>query len=57
MMCLMAIACAWGESINESQALSIAKRFAASHKLQSTSLKLEHKATRLNATTGGNKAA
>ena len=57
MMCLMAIAYAWGESINESQALSIAKRFAASHKLQSTSLKLEHKATRLNATTGGNKAA
>lgn len=57
MMCLMAIVSAWGESINESQALSIAKRFAVDHKLPSTSLKLEHKATHLNATTGGNKAA
>ena len=57
MMCLMAIVSAWGESINESQALSIAKRFAVDHKLPSTSLKLEHKATHMNATTGGNKAA
>ena len=57
MMCLMAIAFAWGESINESQALSIAKRFAVDHKLPSTSLKLEHRATHMNATTGGNKTA
>ena len=57
MMCLAVTVTAWAESINESQARTIAARFMASHAIPSASLKMASKAPRMNATAGADQAA
>ena len=57
-LCLAVVSStAWGESINESQARSIASRFMSSHKMQSTGLQLARKAPQPGTATSSDKAA
>ena len=57
LMCLAVSTTVWAESINESQARTIAARFMASRALPSTSLKMASKAPRLSASAGADQAA
>ena len=57
LMCLAVTVTAWAESINESQARTIASRFMATHAMPSRTLKMAHKAPALSATAGTDKAA
>ena len=54
LLLLVTMLTATAESINESQAREIASRFMASHAMPTTSLKMAHKAPRLNSTIGQN---
>ena len=57
LMCLAVTTTVWAESINESQARTIAARFMASRALPSTSLKMASKAPRLSTSAGADQAA
>ena len=57
LMCLAVTSTVWAESINESQARTIAARFMASRALPSTSLKMASKAPRLSTSAGADQAA
>ena len=57
LMCLMVTLTGLAESINESQAHSIAARFMAGKTIPSSNLKLAHKAARLGETPSADNAA